>query len=183
MMFEHQGAHSLLHLSHEGLTSIHAPAATHSYHELVLLLLRCAGLKHLSALQRLEALDVRCDKPHAVARLASQLPRLHTLSLQCCSAAGVTAKPYSVLALDAVTALTQLRLQVSADDADIVQRSRWPPDLQVWPQCCLLLCAVHTISVMPLCVRCAAQWVRRSVRATEHIFRFAGPRPGHSADR
>lgn len=99
--------------------------------------LRCAGLVHLSALQRLEVLNLPCNKPHAVACLAAQLPRLRTLFLQCCSAAGLPAKPDSMLALDAATALTALRLQVSANDVDVVQRLQFPPQLQVSQQCCL----------------------------------------------
>ena len=96
--------------------------------------LRCAGLHHLSALQRLEVLTVPCDKPHAVARLASQLPRLRSLCLQCCSAAGLPAKSFGKLALDAARALTKVQLRVSAKDADIVRRVQLPPQLQVLPQ-------------------------------------------------
>ena len=92
-------------------------------------LLHCAGLGHLSALQRLEVLDVQCDEPCALTRLAAQLPRLRTLCLQCCSAAGLPAEMDGDLALNA--ALTQLRLQVSADNADTVLHLRWPPQLQV----------------------------------------------------
>ena len=93
--------------------------------------LRCIGLERLSALQRLEMLNLPCNKPHAVACLVAQLQRLRTLFLQCCSAAGLPARPDSMLALDAATALTALRLQISADDVDIVQRLQFPPQLQV----------------------------------------------------
>jgi hypothetical protein len=103
----------------------------------VALLLRCAGLHHLSALQQLEVLNVPCEKPHAMARLASQLPRLRSLRLQCCSAAGLAAKSFGKLALDAARALTKLQLRVSARDADMVRRLQLPPQLQVllqhWP--------------------------------------------------
>lgn len=74
-----------------------------------------------------------CDKPHAMARLASQLPCLRSLRLQCCSAAGLAAKSFGKLALDAARALTKLQLRVSAKDADIVRRLQLPLQLQVLP--------------------------------------------------
>ena len=51
-----------------------------------------AGLQHLTTLQQLEVLRVPCDSPHAIARLAAQLPQLRSLALQlsaaeCCAKA------------------------------------------------------------------------------------------------
>jgi hypothetical protein len=83
-------------------------------------LLHLAGLQRLSALQRLEVLHVPCHNPHAVARLAAQLPRLRSL-LRCCSAPGLKASTHD-LVLTAATALTELRLHLSTAFADAMQQ-------------------------------------------------------------
>jgi hypothetical protein len=93
-------------------------------------LLDRAGLQCLSALQRLKVLHVPCDNPHAIVRLAAQLPRLRSLDLRCCSASGLKASTQDVV-LTTVTQLTELRLRLSTAHADVMQRLRMPPHLQV----------------------------------------------------
>lgn len=94
--------------------------------------LRCAGLQRLAALQRLEVLHVPCDNPHAITHLAAQLPRLRSLDLRCCSAAGLQASTQD-LVLTAATRLTALRLRLSTAFPNVMQRLQMPPHLQVNP--------------------------------------------------
>jgi hypothetical protein len=115
-----------------------------------------AGLQQLSSLQQLELLDVPCNDPLAVARLAAQLPCLCDLDLRCTFAAQWnTGTSGQQLSLAAAEALTHLRLHVSPADADTVRHVQWPPQLQVltsllygylsylwhWTSCCVGACA------------------------------------------
>ena len=68
-----------------------------------------------------------CISPHAVTMLAAHLPALRSLDLWCCS----TAVTVSQLTLAPAKALTELRLHVCTHAADLVQRLRMPPRLQV----------------------------------------------------
>lgn len=68
-----------------------------------------------------------CISPHAVTMLAAHLPALRSLNLWCCS----TAVSVNQLTLAPAKALTELRLHVCTHAADIVQRLRMPPRLQV----------------------------------------------------
>ena len=71
-----------------------------------------------------------CHNPHAITRLAAQLPRLRSLDLRCCSAPGLKASMHD-LVLTAATALTELRLHLSTAFADVMQQLQMPPHLQV----------------------------------------------------
>lgn len=90
-----------------------------------------AGLQHLSSLQQLELLDIPCDDPQAVARLAVQLPCLRTLDLRCTFAVQWNTGKAGQLSLVAAKALTHLRLHVSPANPDTVRHLQWPPRLQV----------------------------------------------------
>ena len=75
-----------------------------------------------------------CDDPHAIARLAAQLPRLRSLDLRCCSEQEAKASTHD-LVLTAATRLTTLRLHLSTAHPKFIQRQQMPPHLQVLSHC------------------------------------------------
>jgi hypothetical protein len=87
-----------------------------------------AGLQALSTLQHLGVLHVPCDDPHAIIRLAVQLPRLRSLDLRTSSSLGLQ-QDGRQLDVAAAAMLTELRLPVSTKDADLLQRMQMPPRL------------------------------------------------------
>lgn len=90
----------------------------------------------LAALQQLEVLHLPCSDPVQCAALAAKFPKLRSLALRCCdSLLPDVERSNEVLELPwtGLTALTELRLTVSPDAVETVQKLQLvPPSIKVW---------------------------------------------------